>query len=285
MNPKKFIFSALAVCCFYSASASALGDDTCSESRPVTSVYSIEAGRQNSLSTYLSPMNYSGSYLALSGSWKKALPANPEHLLMAFDGRIGGARMLNPYGNAYMIGIGGGFGWSMLYRTRVAGFQLAGGGGVGFDGGAQYLLRNGNNPVNAIANASLSLRASVSRHITIGRLPILFSDEVSLPSLSAFFCPEYGESYYEIYLGNRKGLAHCGWWGNNFRITNLLSADLDFGRTAMRVGYRFEAYTSWANNLSTRIFTHSFVLGVIPGGIGLKKRGPETAAARIYAIY
>ncbi len=58
-----------------------------------------------------------------------------------------------------------------------------------------------------MAAVSVSARASLSHPFKIGKLDLLLRDEISIPSLSVFFCPEYGETYYEIYLGNHKGLA------------------------------------------------------------------------------
>lgn len=256
------------------------------ESRPVTSVYSLDFGGERAQATYLSPLKYKGWVAGASGSWKKALPQNPQHLVMNFDARVAGSRMLNPDKNATMVGFNGSFSWGMSRRWRFADkWQLTAGGNVGIDGGILYLIRNGNNPVNAMASANLGLQACISKVWHIGRLPLLVSDEAKLPSLGIFFSPEYGEPYYEIYLGNHSGLAHCGWWGNNFRLTNLLSVDFDFGRTAMRIGYRFEANTSYVCHLNTNIYTHSFVIGVIPQGLGLKKRTPVSNVTKVYADY
>ena len=249
---------------------SAKGQDL---ARPVTGTYSLEIGRTSVLATYLSPLHYTGNQTALSGSWSKAMPFSPENAVMEFDADMNFCNLLNPAQTARMVGLYGGFSWDMSWRKRLPkDFQITAGGGVGIEGGAYYLLRNSNNPVEAIANVSLLLTASVSKHFMIGRLPILVADRVKLPSLGVFFNPEYGETYYEIYLGNHKGLAHAGWWGNNFRIDNLLSLTLDFGKTAMTVGYRFKANTQWANNLNTKIFTHYFVIGIVPHGIGLKRK-------------
>lgn len=253
---------------------------------PVTSVYSVEIGRQSSLATYLSPLTYGGPVFGASGSWSKALARNPERLTMSFDTKVNVASMLNPYGNARMIGLDFQFQWGLSRRWRLdGGWQIQAGGDIGIDGGALYLIRNGNNPVAAQASVAISPRGRVSKTLKIGRLPVLLADEVRLPSLSVFFSPEFGETYYEIYLGNHKGLAHCGWWGNNFCISNLLSADLDFGRTAMRIGYRMELRSSYVCSLNTRIITHCFVLGIIPQGLGLKKRRLPARTSAIYAVY
>lgn len=249
--------------------------------RPVTSVYRIEIGHTNTYSSYLSPLHYTGTSLGLSGEWTKAFQKYPDNLVMEFDGGVNFRRMLNPAKTASMIGFDGFFNWGMSWRKRLPhNFQITAGGLLDINGGVLYLPRNGNNPANALVYAGIDLAVSGSWHTTIGKLPILIEDKIKLPSLGAFFSPEYGETYYEIYLGNHKNLAHCGWWGNRFCIDNLLSVKLDFGRTAMELGYRYNLRTEWANNLSTRIHTHSFVIGVIPQGLGLKKK-----KAANYSIY
>ncbi len=256
------------------------------ESRPVTGIYSLEIGRKNVLATYLSPLHYTGTDVGISGAWSKAMPFNPKKAVMSFDASVNFSNLLNPAETARMVGLTAAFNWGMSWRTMLTQrMQLTVGGSAGIDGGAYYLLRNGNNPVQAMAAVSVSARASLSHPFKIGKLDLLLRDEISIPSLSVFFCPEYGETYYEIYLGNHKGLAHAGWWGNNFRLHNLLSLTFDFGRTATMIGYRFNADTQWANNLNTKIFTHSFVIGIIPGGIGLKKRAPRIVGEKIYSLY
>lgn len=255
-------------------------------SRPVTSTIFLGTGHKDVLATYLSPLHYTGPDMFVSGSWSKAMPSSPKSAIMHFDGALDFSRLENPARTAIMIGLNASFSWGMSWRkTLPCGMQVTAGGTFGLDAGAYYLIRNGNNPVEAIANISLGLRASASRPFKIWKLDVLVSDVVNLPSASIFFCPEYGETYYEIYLGNHRKLVHGGWWGNNFRIDNLLSATIDFGRTAMTLGYRFNAYNQWANYLNTKIITHSFVIGIVPGGIGLKKRPHRVPAETVYSIY
>lgn len=242
-------------------------------SRPVTSVYRLEFGRANAYSSYLSPLHYSGTSYGLTGEWTKAFQSCPKHLIMEFEGGAYFRNMLNAPGTARMIGIDGYFNWGMSWRKRLPyNFQITAGGLIDINGGVLYLPRNGNNPASALAFAGFDITAAGTWHTSLGRLPVLIENRIKLPSIGAFFSPEYGETYYEIYIGNHKNLAHFGWWGNRFCIDNLLSVKLDFGRTALEVGYRYNLRTEWANNLSTQIHTHSLVLGVIPQGLGLKKR-------------
>lgn len=254
--------------------------------RPVTGTYFFEIGRTSLLATYLSPLRYTGTHYGINGEWSKAMPFNPERAVMHFDGGFEFCSLLNPAHTARMMGLNGEFRWGMSWRTFLPyRIMLTAGGTVGIDGGAYYLLRNSNNPVQAMATASLALRLSLSRSLKLGKMYLLFRDVVSLPSLSTFFSPSYGETYYEIYLGNHKGLAHAGWWGNNFCIDNKLTVSIDFGRTAMTLGYHFKADTQWACNLNTKIFTHSFMIGIIPGGLGLKPRQKRANVETIYSLY
>lgn len=252
------------------------------ESRPVTSEYCLEIGKGGALSTYLSPLRYAGSSYGISGRWSKALPWNSKHAVMAFSAEGVYQDMLNQSHTAVMAGIEGKLGWGMAWRYRpLPKLQLAAGADILVQGGALYLARNGNNPVTARVYAGMAADLSASYCLKFGRLPVLISERITLPSIGAFFCPEYGETYYEIYLGNRSRLAHCGWWGNHFALDNLLTVTLDFGRTAMEVGYRYSYASAHANHLTTRTCANMFVIGVIPQGIGLKRKNPKT----VYAGY
>lgn len=243
-----------------------------SADRSVRSVYAIEWGSASIVDTYLSPLRYSGSRIALSGFWEKNLSRRPDRWSMAFDASIAGDRTLNPAGNTRMFAADARFDWGMSLRHSFpCRLTLAAGTSAGINAGIVYLPRNGNNPASVKADMRISLTASASWRCRLGKLPVVVRDAVRLPSLSVFFSPQFGETYYEIYLGNRHGLAHCGWWGNHFDIDNLLSADLGLGRTALRLGYRFEARTSMVCHINTRIFSHSLVIGVIPGGISAPK--------------
>lgn len=275
---KKISLLLLAVCCLLFVETSEAQD---SLPRPVTSVYRLEVGATNARSTYLSPLRYSGTLWGASGEWMKAFQKNPEHLIMTFAADINYRNMLNPPHSARMLGFDASFNWGMAYRWHMANnLQLAAGALLDITGGALYLTRNGNNPVTVLASAGFDIDLSLSYHFRIGKLPVLITDRLLIPSIGAFFSPQYGETFYEIYLGNHKGLAHCGWWGNNFGVGNLLSVKFDFGRTAMEIGYRYDYRSYYADHLVTRTAVNSFVIGVIPQGLGLKKKAKD-----IYAGY
>lgn len=260
------------ICCTLRVAADNVVDYAAKE-RPVIGSYRVELGTRSDYCTYLSPFSYKGTNLAVSGFWTKALPYNPAHLSMHFEGRANMGSLLNPAHSAREIDMHIQAQWGMMWQTRPAANWLVGAGGsVGAYGGALYLPRNGNNPVSAQFAIGISAGGYASYVLKIKSLPILISDRLNIPLMGGFFCQEYGEPYYEIYLGNRSGLAHFGWPGNRFGIDNLLCATFDFGRTAMEIGYRFSMQNEQANHLVTRTFNHAFVIGVIPGGLGIKSK-------------
>lgn len=239
---------------------------------PVTGIYSFEIGRRSEVAQYLSPMTYHGTDFALSGFWTKSMPFDPQRYKMDFDARVSYVSMLNPARSATTLGLDAHFSWHICRYYRLPhDLTFSIGGGPGITGGVLALLRNSNNPVDVTIKAAIEVGASLHWRYKIGRIPIVCSERLSIPLLGAFFMPQYGETFYEIYLGNRRGLAHFGWPGNMPGIDNVISVSLDLGNTALFLGYRLTLATAYANNLSTRMLTNGFVIGVIPSGLGMKR--------------
>ena len=273
---RKNILILLTLLLFSGVKFSRAAEDIDTLSRPVIGYYNLEMGGRKILATYLSPFSYTGKAFGASGYWTKMMPWDPERLAMNFDARINYGELLNPAHSARELEFSVSFDWGLEWKKRLPhNLMLGVGGVVGVYGGAVYLPRNGNNPVSARFAMGIGATADLGWHTRIGRLPILVSDRVMLPLLGGFFSPQYGETFYEIYLGNHAGLAHLGWPGNRFGIDNLLSVTLDFGRTSMLLGYRFAMQNQQVNHLVDRTFYNAFVIGVVPGGIGLKKNRKE----------
>jgi len=108
----------------------------------------------------------------------------------------------------------------------------------------------------------------------------------TIPLTGVFFSPDYGELFYEIYLGNHSGLAHCAWWGNYFRMENFVTADLHLGATSLRVGFRNNILSTSINDITTRTITYSAVIGVTTEWISLNpSRKADNSARIISALY
>lgn len=268
-----FIVIALLLSCISRGNAACCNDENSEAARPVTGVYSLEIGRRSAVSRYLAPVTYAGAEYAAAGKWVKAMPFAPERALMEFDGRVSGAySLLNPRKNSSMQALDAEFDWNMRAWWQLPeGFTLSVGGGIEMEAGVLALLKNSNNPVSVNVAAALGLAASASWTHKFGKLPVVASLNLRSPLLGAFYMPGYGETYYEMYVGNHSGLVHCGFPGNRGKVMMSLSVMLDFGKTAMEIGYRLNWQRATANNLVYRSFGNFFTLGVIPGGLGLKK--------------
>lgn len=235
---------------------------TISAANPVTSTYTIEAGGGSTLDTYLSPLKYTGPVLRVSGQWDKHPAWSVPSVSMQFNASLGAQFNKNPARTTreYLLELD--FDWGLMkHWLPTPDLTLGLGGAAELYVGGAYLPRNSNNPADAKASLGLSLKGMAAYSFRIGRLPVTACEQVSLPSLSAFFSQQYGEPYYEIYLGNHSGLIHCGWWGNAFAINNLLSATLHFRHIDLLVGYRWRVRSWYVCHINTQIVSHSFVVG------------------------
>lgn len=232
--------------------------------RPVTSAYMLEAGTGHLADTYLSPLKYDGWHVALDYERRQAMKFDPERWVMHLGGGIAMDRTENPARNATMWNLTVDAEWGMERRWLIPyGMTVTAGGSTSIEGGCLYSARNGNNPASAKAAWTVNATASIALPVRMGRLPVTFRYGAMLPVTGIFFAPDYGELYYEIYLGDRSGLVHGAWWGNYFAMENLVTADLQLGATTLRVGYRGNILSTKVNDVTTRMVSHSVVVGIV----------------------
>ena len=256
--------------------------------RPVTSVYTVEAGSSYLCDTYMTPLKYGGWQMALGYERWQAMRFDPENWVMNLGGRLSVDRTLTPARNAVLWGLDLRLDWAMMRRFDIAsvpGLTLAAGGQTTLNGGVLYLNRNSNNPASAKAAWTVGVTGQATYSLTLGRLPVVLGYRPSLPLLGCFFSPDYDELYYEIYLGNHSGLAHVAWPGSFFRFDQLLSADLRFGATALRVGYRCNILSTKASNIVSRQISHCISLGISGEWLPVDRGGKLSDEARIISAY
>lgn len=268
-------------------SAMAFAQDEPTTLRPVTSSYTYEIGGATLANTYLTPLKYKGWDMALNYERMQAMKFNPEKWVMRLTAGIDLNRTDNPAKNATMWRLVADFSWGMTYRFKLPhNITLAGGGSTSLDLGCVYNARNGNNPVAVEAAWTVNLTGYASWNVKIGRLPVTLRYQPTIPLTGVFFSPDYGELFYEIYLGNHSGLAHCAWWGNYFRMENLVTADMNLGATSLRVGFRNNILSTSINDITTRTITYSAVIGVTTEWISLNpSRKADNNARIISALY
>lgn len=262
--------------------------DSVTVARPVMAAYTFEAGSARIADTYLSPLYYDGWHIGLNYQRYQAMAFNPERWTMSLTTGLSLDRAKNPARNAVAWDLTLVLDWGMMHRFRpVRNLTLAAGASTSLSLGALYNARNSNNPVSAKAAWTVNMTGYAAWNVNIGRLPVTLMYRPTLPVTGVFFSPAYSELYYEIYLGNRSGLAQPAWWGNYFLLDNLLTADLVFSATCLRIGYHGKIFSSKVNHLTTNIFTHAFVIGISGNwmSLDLRRDKPSPRSRKIAAIY
>lgn len=232
--------------------------------RPVATAVTFEIGRQSALDTYLSPIRYRGLDVALGYERLRATGFAPEKWFTRHNVLANFATMTNESGSGSMLSFYLDYSFAMLRRWQLLdGLWLAGGGEAALTLGGLYNQRNSNNPATAKAAIDLGATAMASYHLRVGRLPLTFRYQVSLPVVGAYFSPAFGQSYYEMfYIGNTGGIVQFGAWHNRVDLRNYLSVDLHLGKMALRLGYRQLMRTTHVNHIDTQVLNHMFVLGI-----------------------
>ncbi len=255
--------------------------------RPVMSAYMLECGGANLADTYLTPLKYDGWNVALRYERMQAMKFNPDRWIMRLAVGFETDKTENPAKNATMWYWGLDLSWGMMHRWQLPyGITVAGGGSTSLDLGCLYNGRNGNNPASAKGAWTVNLTGYATWNFNLWKLPVTLRYHPTIPVTGVFFSPDYGELYYEIYLGNHSGLAHAAWWGNYFMMENLVTADLHFGNTSLRLGYRGRILSTHINDITTRMITNGFVLGVSGEWLSVSPRkGIDSTARIVSALY
>ena len=258
--------------------------------RPSISSFTAEVGGASILDTYLTPIRYHGVNTRLAYEGLRAMKFSPDRWIMQGVTAVEYANVQNPAGNHTMHSLMIDAKWGMMHRWNdvfTPRLTLHLGGSPQLRGGVIYNAYNSNNPVSAKIRLSLNLSAMASYHLNIGRLPITLRYQATLPTIGAFFSLDYGEAFYELYVGNTQGIVNVGWWGNRFDMENILTADLHLGNSVLRLGYRNLIETSWVHNLNTQIFTHGFVIGISGEWLqlGARQKKLSPAVRIVSALY
>lgn len=256
-----------------------VGDSVADVERPAIWMFTAEAGKAHLLDSYLTPVTYNGWHLGLGFEHTQATGFSPSRwqrqlsLAMLFN------QVDNLVGNNSMQHLRAMGRWSLVRRWNdvlAPRLSLMAGGMTWLHGGIIYNSANSNNPVSVKAHWTLGLQGSVQYAMRLGRVPVSFRYQASMPVVGVWFSPEYDESFYEIYLGNRKHLVQMGWWGNRFDLDHQFTADFRLGKTILRVGYHGMIERSWAHHLNTHITTHGFLIGIGGEFLSLGGKSPHS---------
>lgn len=227
--------------------------------RPLLFSVALSVGHERAFNTYLSPIRHGGTAWQLAADWRKDTRSR-FHLQHAFTAAVSFASMYDHSGASAMANPMLDLHYR-LYRHFALSrrLTLSAGAGMQVDAGMLYLPRNSNNPVaanlSAFATINTAGRYRLSRRVAIAA-------EASMPLAGIFFSPHYGQSYYEIYLGDRNGLVRAGWPGNHFGMSAFAGAEIKVGKSSLLAGYQLQLASSYASQINTRRTLHSLTLAL-----------------------
>lgn len=261
--------------CLLSLFALTAGAEDDRPDRPVTSSVMVGGGAARLTDNYLTPFKTVGWTTSLSFERIQAARCNPSRmsawLAMSIDfGRTHNSQSTNGPVWRTMLHFEGAPLWRFgLFDLPVS---MAFGPQLEVDAGIHYRPANSNNPVAAQVAVTLAPTLQAVWRTRMWRLPVSVGYHGSLQMLGVFFAPEYGELYYEIYLGNHKNLARFAWPGNRLSYRHLLYADFHIGATSLRIGYNLHALTQKASYLATNLLTNTFMIGITTTRLSINPR-------------
>lgn len=248
--------------------------------RAVYSAYQLEVGTAHICDTYLSPLHYGGTRYGFGYERTQPMPFSPRKWDMRLEAGVQLAPTHNRARSASMWSLEFRPQWAMMRKYRLPyGLTAAIGPQAALNLGALALMRNGNNPVSARASITIGASGYLAWTSSVRGHRLMLRYQPSLPLTGLFFSPQYDELYYEIYLGNHSGLCHGAWPGNFFRLDNLVTADITFGRTILRLGYHNELASTKTSGITTRTISHSLVVGVCSEWISLRPGSKKVISA------
>lgn len=248
----------LALTVAFGASAS----DTVPE-RLVASAWTVSAGSLYTRDSYLSPLPYTGTGIELGYERTQAMRLSPERWLGQLRLDVAVGETYNAARSASMMRLDLLPAVAVMRRWQVApSLTLAVGPQIAADLGVLYAMRGGNNPVSARAAVTLGVTGFAARSFSLWGVPAVARYQPSMALVGAFAAPQYGQLYYEVWLGNRRDFFHVAWPGSYLSTDHLVTTDIRLGATALRLGYRWRVMSQAANGNVARTVSHSIAVGL-----------------------
>lgn len=268
MNLKKSLFRcfSLSAIILFALSSPTLAQNTLRSNKVITNTQILGIGAVNTLDTYLSPEEYTGTELRyISHSVRENGTKLSRELV--HQAQILSVRNRRENNNEL-----GGF-YNFQYNWQYAlgqwnvgegELRLKVGGGVDTRLGFLYNMRNSNNPAQAYGQVNIAPNAVAAYRFRLRNLPFQLRYEVQLPILGLAFSPNYGQSYYEIFTRDN--------YDHNLVVTSPISAPslrqqltLDFTvrHTTFRVGYLGDYQQAKINQLRQHVWSNLLVLGIV----------------------
>ena len=268
MNLKKSLFRcfSLSAIILFALSSPTLAQDTLRSNKVITNTQMLGIGAVNTLDTYLSPEEYTGTELRYishsvreNGTKLSRELVHQAQILSVRNRRENN----NELGGFYNFQ----YNWQYTLGQWNVGegeLRLKVGGGVDTRLGFLYNMRNSNNPAQAYGQVNIAPNAVATYRFRLRNLPFQLRYEVQVPLLGLAFSPNYGQSYYEIFTRDN--------YDHNLVITSpvsapslrqLLTLDFTVRHMTFRVGYLGDYQQAKINQLRQHVWSNLLVLGIV----------------------
>jgi hypothetical protein len=222
----------------------------------------IGIGKTDVYDTYLSPLKYSGTSWGLFHEKIKMTRLMNGNVSIQHLINLEFAKTKNPTATANNYEGYLEYGCGLYYRLKPVN-QLRFFAGLQADGlfGIIYNTRNGNNPVSGKINVNLNASGMAVYQFRIKQQPFLLRYQLDIPTVGIMFSPEFGQSYYNISVGDNENLIHFAFLHNQWIARNCFSIELPFNNFTLRLAYMNRIYETKMNSLDTHILSNLFYIG------------------------
>lgn len=236
------------------------------------------AGFANTYDSYLSPFSYKGVDARIIRQTERRTHMMHDRVnyqtLLDVDfqytrnpgrnihGYSGGVR----YSNAWLYSFLGSntdtYGHN-IKNAKSSPLEVLGGiGATGYLGGIYNGRSGSNNPAQAKADIMLDAVGQVRYTFHVSNHPWLVRYQVNIPLMGLAFSPQYGQSYYEIFVGgNYDHNTVFASFVNMPSMRHLLTLDIPIGRNNVRIGWSGSFMQSTFNGIRYHSYSNTFLIG------------------------
>jgi len=235
-------------------------------SGPVNNSTMFGIGSSNLYDTYLSPLEYTGKSFRVFNErmkrmkWFKGKFTGQQIVELEFAMTDSPANNVSEYWFMLSYSLGGHYN-----LVRTPNFKFSVGPVWNLSAGVLYNERNSNNPASARLYTNLNLSVIVFYQWKM----LTFRWQMDSPFIGVLFSPNFGQSYYEISLGNTVGVANFASLHNQRALRNYITVDFPINKVSLRLGYLGSHYQTEVKGLQTHTYSNSFVIGIVSESINL----------------
>ncbi len=229
----------------------------------VERTYLLGMGKNHVYDSYLSPLDYAGSTLGFTRIGERTMQRGQGRWSQMTYFDFNASQLHNPVGNATTWDGELQFNYGQHYHLMAQPkWNVALGGLLGAHLGGTYNTRNGNNPGQMRMALDFAVSAVATRQFALWKKRWTWRTQCDIPVMGTFFTPNYGQSYYEIFIlghANRNIVFSHPFNAPSVRLLSTIS--IPFGTSSLTLGYKADIRQSTVHHLDRHAWHHTFLIG------------------------